>query len=233
MKLGIMQPYFFPYIGYWQLIKAVDKYVIFDDVNYINRGWVNRNRLLINGQDRMVSLKLHESSQNKLINETEILEDQDNRSKLIKTVENCYRKAPYYKTACPVIEEIISLKENNLALYLKNSIQQVCSYLSLDAELVDSSSIKKDNSLRGQDKILEICRLLGAYEYINAIGGQSLYSQKAFSTNKIKLKFLKPSVTEYRQFGNKFVPSLSIIDVMMFNSPEEIKKMLSSYELID
>jgi len=233
MKLGIMQPYFFPYIGYWQLIKAVDKYVIFDDVNYINRGWVNRNRLLINGQDRMVSLKLHESSQNKLINEIEILEDQENRAKLVKTVENCYRKAPYYKGAFPMVKEIISLKEKNLALYLKNSIQQVCSYLSLDAELVDSSSINKDNNLRGQDKILGICRLLGADEYINAIGGQSLYSHEAFSAHKIKLKFLKPSISEYRQFGNEFIPSLSIIDVMMFNSQEEIRKMLGEYELID
>ncbi|MHC1721420.1 MAG: WbqC family protein [Clostridiaceae bacterium] len=233
MRLGIMQPYFFPYIGYWQLISAVDKYVVFDDVNYINRGWVNRNRLLINGQDRMVSLKLHESSQNKLINEIEILEDQDNRANLIKTIENCYRKAPYYKAAFPVIEDIISLQEKNLALYLKNSIQQLCSYLSLDAELIDSSSIKKDNSLRGQNKILEICRLLRADEYINAIGGRDLYSHEMFSSSNIALKFLKPTIIEYRQFGNEFIPSLSIIDVMMFNSSEEIKKMLSSYELID
>lgn len=233
MRLGIMQPYFFPYIGYWQLINAVDKYVIFDDVNYINRGWINRNRILIDKKAGMINLKLQGASQNKLINEIEILDDPAESKKILKTLESCYRRAPYYNTAIQLIESIISHEEKNLAKYLINSIKQICRYASIETEILVSSSIKKDNSLKGQDKILEICRLLEADEYINAIGGRMLYSHDAFEANNISLKFLQPLISPYKQFGNEFVPGLSIIDVMMFNPPEKIKAMLGEYELVD
>ena len=231
MKLAIMQPYFFPYIGYYQLIKAVDKFVIYDDVNFIKRGWVNRNRILLNGEPKMINLQLNNASQNKYINVLEISGDENYRHKLLKTIHSCYRKAPFYHKAYPVIEDIITYSERNLAAYLEKSIRQVCSYLSINTEILLSSSINKDNSLHGQDKIIDICSIMGADTYINAIGGQELYSYEAFAANNMELCFLKPKIREYKQYKNEFVPGLSIIDIMMFNSIEDIDMMLAGFEL--
>lgn len=232
MKLGIMQPYFFPYIGYWQLLNAVDKYVIYDDVNYINRGWINRNNILMSDKSKMINLPLKHASQNSLINEIEIFEDKKKKDKLLKTIEMVYRKSTYYDVVFPMIESIINYEERNLSRYLQHSIKQINKYLSINTELILSSTINKNNILKGEDKIIEICNILQADEYYNAIGGQELYSYEKFIDNGIKLKFLKANIVKYRQFNYKFIPNLSIIDVMMFNSIEDIKKMLDEYELL-
>jgi hypothetical protein len=232
MKLGIMQPYFFPYIGYWQLINAVDKYVIYDDVNFIKGGWINRNRILMNGKDKLINLQLHNASPNKLIKEVEVLEKPICNKKLLKTLESCYKKAPYFPDAFPVVESVITQEEKNLARYLEFAIKRVCEYLSIDTVLIVSSTIRKNNELRGQDKVIEICKILGADEYINAIGGQKLYSYSDFATKGIGLKFLQTGDIKYKQFKREFVPNLSIIDVIMFNGPRQINKMLDDYVLL-
>lgn len=232
MKVGIMQPYFFPYIGYWQLLNAVDKYVIYDDVNFIKGGWINRNRILMNGEDKMINLKMKGASTNKLINEVEVADDKVYNKKLLKTIEACYCKSPYYSVVFLIIEKIINNEEKNLAKYLEFSIRQISKYLSINTEIIVSSTINKNNNLRGQDKVIEICKILEADEYYNAIGGQELYFYEDFIANIIKLKFLKTGNIEYKQNKNEFIPNLSIIDVMMFNSVEDIKKMLNQYELL-
>jgi len=231
MRLGVMQPYFFPYIGYWQLINAVDKYVIYDDVDYIKRGWINRNNVLINGEKRLISLRLNSASSNKHINEIEILDVHIYNRKILKTIENNYHKAPCFSKAYPLIESIINQSENNLAKFLEFEIRQVCDYLSIDTEIIVSSRLKKDNQLSGQDKILEICKVLGADEYLNAVGGQELYSNEDFAARGIKLNFLKMLDIHYKQFKNEFVPDLSMIDVLMFNQPQEIHHMLNEFHL--
>ena len=232
MKIGIMQPYFFPYIGYWQLLNVVDKYVIYDDVNYINRGWINRNRILLNSKDKMITLSLKEVSQNKLIKEIELLNNEKEREKLLKTISQSYKKAPFYDEVYPLIEEILNFKEINLEKFLENSIKKIIEYLEIDTTILISSEIEKDNMLKGKNKILDICKNLGASEYYNAIGGQELYSYEEFNKEGIKLKFLKSGNIEYKQFKNEFIPNLSIIDVMMFNSKEKIKEFLNNYTLI-
>lgn len=232
MKIGIMQPYFFPYIGYWQLINAVDRYIIYDDVNFIKGGWINRNRILMNGEGKLINLQLHNASPNKLINEVEVLGNPICNKKLLKTLESCYKKAPHYADVFSVIESVITQDEKNLARYLEFAIKRVCEYLSIDTELIVSSTMKKNNELRGQDKVIEIYKILGADEYINAIGGQALYSQEDFEAQGISLKFLKTREINYKQYKNEFIPNLSIIDVMMFNLKDEIKRLLDKYELI-
>lgn len=227
-----MQPYFFPYIGYWQLINAVDKYVIYDDVNFIKRGWINRNKILMNGESKLINIQMRKVSQNKLINEIEVLGNFIYKKKLLKTLEICYKKTPYYKDVFPVIESILTLNEKNLARYLEFSIRRVSEYLSIDTEFIVSSMITKNNNLRGQEKIIEICKVLGADEYINSIGGQNLYSSSDFVTKGIRLKFLQTGDIEYKQFKSEFVPNLSIVDVMMFNEPRQINKMLDDYVLL-
>ena len=230
MKLGIMQPYFLPYIGYFQLIKAVDKFVIYDDVNFIKRGWINRNKILLNGQSFLFTVSLLKASQNKLINEIYVSNDQ---SKLLKTIYLTYKKAPYFSSVFPIVEAIFGYEDKNLAQFVGNSIIQIADYLQLDTEFIYSSDIKEmDHSLKGQNKILNICTVMGATGYINAIGGMELYDKKEFEKAKVSLFFLKKKSIKYQQFKNEFVPNLSILDVLMFNSVEQTNELLLQFELL-
>lgn len=175
---------------------------------------------------------MHYASQNKLINEVEVLGNAIYKMKLLKTLESCYKKAPCYIDVFPVLEKIITQDEKNLARYLEFSIRQLCKYLSIDTEIIVSSTINKNNDLRGQDKVIEICKVFGAHEYINAIGGLTLFSQEDFEKQGISLAFLKTGEIEYEQYKNEFVPNLSIIDVIMFNSIYKISELLNDYELL-
>jgi hypothetical protein len=229
MKLGIMQPYFLPYIGYWQLLNAVDTYVIYDDVAYIKQGWVNRNRMLVNGKDFLFSLPLIDASSFKNINQIDIMAA---NPKLLKTIEQAYAKAPYFKQVFPLVISIVNHADRNLAGYVTNSIGSVADYLQIRTKILVSSDIDKDNDLKGQEKVLHICEKLGATRYYNAVGGQELYSKEEFAWKNISLMFLKTNPITYKQFKNEFVPGLSILDVMMFNSVEEIQGLLNQYELL-
>jgi hypothetical protein len=229
MKLGIMQPYMFPYIGYFQAMKAVDKYVVYDDVQFIKGGWINRNNILIGGNKALFTIQLRDASPNKLINEIEI---SDNFDKFLKTVSMAYSRAPYSQRVMELLERICSYPDKNLARFIENSFREITAYLNIDTELIRSSNLQKDNSLRAQTKVLAICKELGADTYINAIGGQSLYSKEDFAKEGIKLYFLKTRNVSYKQLGKEFVPWLSIIDIMMFNSPEAVNTMLDEYDLI-
>jgi hypothetical protein len=185
MKLAIMQPYFFPYIGYWQLISAVDAFVIYDDVNYIKQGYVNRNSLLINGVKAFFTLELSGASSFKLINEIQV---GGNRPKLIKTLEQNYKKAAYFTDVFPIVSAIIAFQEHNLGKYLGNSIIEIASFLDLKPRFIYSSDIEKNNTLKGQDKVLAICKNMNSSKYLNAIGGQKLYSKDEFMAKGIELK---------------------------------------------
>ena len=228
MKTAVMQPYFFPYIGYWQLINAVDIFVIFDDVNFIKKGFVNRNNILINGEKKYITLQLKGASQNKCINEITV---GDNVEKILKTIYMTYRKAPYFHEIYHLLEKVLQYQEKNLASFLGNSIMIISDYLSINTKFIFSSTLEKNNVLKGQDKIIDICKQLGTDCYINSIGGQALYDKKDFKKNNIILNFLKSYPAIYKQFNYEFVSSLSIIDIMMFNSRYQIKKMLNNYEL--
>ena len=227
-----MQPYFFPYIGYWQLINAVDQYVIFDDVNYISRGWINRNRILINGKPEYITMPLEHASIHKLIKESTIVDDQNIAECLLKTLNRAYANAPFYEMTIKIIEEILHNNDRNLSTYLEFSIRKICAHIGIKTNIILSSTIEKSDIAKGENKILEICDELGATNYINAIGGRDLYSVDNYKTHGIELKFLKSSGIKYKQFNDVFIPNLSIIDVMMFNSIYDIKSMLNNYELV-
>lgn len=231
-KVGVMQPYFVPYIGYWQLMNAVDEYVIYDDVNYINRGWINRNRILVNNEPQYINLLLSGASQNRLINEISLADNTVNFKKIFRTIELNYKKAPFYKEVLDLLEKILNNSQTNLALFLYDQIKWLAEYMEMDTRFILSSSIKKDNSLRGQEKILDICRCLQGTEYYNAIGGQDLYSKEKFEENGIKLFFLETDAIRYHREGNLFVGGLSILDVLMYNDKEQINHLLNQYKLI-
>ena len=228
MILTIMQPYLFPYIGYWQLINAVDTFVIYDDVNFIKKGYINRNSILNIDTTQRFTLELMRISQNKLINQIQI---GGNRKKLLKSIELAYKKAPEYEKVFPLIKTIIEYPEENLAKFIGHSLKHISEYIGIQTNFIFSSDINKDNNLKGQDKILAICQHVKASHYINAIHGQNLYDKETFMHNRIKLNFIETELIEYRQFNNKFVPYLSIIDIMMFNTKNDIIHMLRKYKL--
>lgn len=233
MKLAVMQPYFFPYIGYYQLIKAVDTFVIYDDVNYIMRGWINRNYILFKNKPHLFVLSLIRPSQNKIINEIMIQDENENsnRKRVINIVQQAYNKAPQFKKVFPIIEEIVLNKESNLNRYLRYSLKIITDYVGIDTEFINSSDIEKDNTLKGEAKILEICKRLKTDEYINLIGGRSLYRKEEFGGNNIKLSFIRTKDIQYKQFKNGFVPNLSLIDILMFCSVDEMCYLLKEYEI--
>lgn len=224
-----MQPYFFPYIAYFQLICAVDMFVIYDDVNYINKGYINRNSILMNGVAHQITLSLSGASQNKLINQIEMY---DNAGKILKTIEMVYKKAPYFNAVFPLLHKILITPEKNLSKILQNSLEIISEYMGLKTNFVLSSGIEKDNTLKGGDKLIEICHKLNMTQYINSIGGQALYDKPTFKQKNIDLFFLKTLPFSYQQFNHVFVPNLSIIDVLMFNEKEQLLRGLQQYELI-
>lgn len=229
MKIAIMQPYIFPYLGYFQLIKSVEKFVVYDDVNYIKQGWINRNRILLNDKDFLFVLNLEGASSFKLINEIEL---GNNVKKILKTIEQAYLKAPYYKEVYPLIESLLLQSERNLAKYLFNQITAISRYLNIETELLLSSTIVKDNTLKGKDKVISICEKLKGSTYINAIGGKELYDKSDFLNHGLDLLFIKSRMISYQQFNNEFIPWLSIIDVLMFNSKDKVQLLLDEYDLI-
>lgn len=232
MKLGIMQPYFFPYIGYFQLLAAVDLFVIYDNIKYTKKGWINRNRFLQNGRDAVFTLPLKSDSDFLDVVDRRIAESFDARA-LLAQLSQAYRKAPFFEPVYALISTVLANPERNLFEFLRQSIEEVCRHLKIDTRIVRSSEVQIAPSLKGQEKVLAICQKAGASEYINPIGGQELYSLEAFAARGVALRFLKPTAIEYFQFGQPFVPWLSIIDVMMFNSPEEIREFLErGYELL-
>ena len=229
MKLGIMQPYFMPYIGYFQLMKAVDKYVVYDDVNYIKGGWANRNHILINGEKEMFTVTLQKASPNKLFNEIVIGDD---FKKLMKTLQMNYSRAINFDQTMVLMERIISFPNKQLAVFIANSFREILSYLSVETEILMPSEIPKDNSLRGKDKIIQICEILGADTYYNAVGGKNLYDQEEFREHGITLNFVDSLPQVYSQLHTReFVSGLSMIDVLMNNTKDKVNSLLESYQI--
>lgn len=232
MKLAIMQPYFFPYLGYFQLINAVDTFIIYDNVQFIRRGWINRNRILINGQPFMFHFSIKKDIRDKNINEIYFSDEFSyEKAKLLKTIAYNYNKAPYFMEIYQLLTKILNINETNVATMIGNSIQVLCNYIGIKTSIIYSSPIKLDSSLKGESKIIELCKYFNCDHYINAIGGVDLYSKDKFALNNIKINFIKMNNITYPQFDYEFVPNLSIIDVLMFNSTDQIQGFLKECEL--
>lgn len=226
-----MQPYIFPYIGYFQLINAVGKFVIYDDVNFIKRGWIHRNNILVNNSANMFSVPLSKPSQNSLINEVELGDWKPWKEKFLKTTEQNYKKAPYFEAVFSLIERTFSGDETHIGKLALRSIQEVCNYLAISTEIETSSDIYENSELKGQERILDICLKEKAEHYINPTGGRELYDKNLFAENGVTLNFIEADKVIYPQFKNEFVPWLSIIDVLMFNDVQTVHKHLSKFKL--
>lgn len=232
MTVAIMQPYLFPYIGYWQLINAVDTFVIYDNIQFSKKGWFHRNNILLNGKKTLFSIPLKKDSDSlDVIDRVISTEASKEINKIIRQIENAYKKAPYFKDVFPMIKDIFQNDEKNLFKYIYNSVVKICEYLEIDTKIIISSTVEIDHSLKSQDKVIALNKALNATKYINPIGGTELYDFEEFQNENIELCFLESELPEYKQFNNEFIPYLSIIDIMMFNSKGEIKEMLKKYKL--
>lgn len=234
MKIAIMQPYFFPYLGYFQLINAVDRFVVYDNVEYTKKGWINRNRILLNGKECLFTVPLAKSSDFLTVKERYIADTFDHeRRKILGQIRSAYCKAPCFQQVYPLLEAIFNDQEKNLFDFVFHSIGKVLSFLEIPTPVVIASSVPVDHRLKGVEKVLAICRELSATTYINPIGGIGIYTKKVFEEQGIDLHFHQMIVTPYTQQADSFISHLSIIDVMMNNSREQVMKMLDRYDLLE
>ncbi|MEX0609593.1 MAG: WbqC family protein [Balneolaceae bacterium] len=232
-SIAVMQPYFFPYIGYFQLIEAVDEFVFYDDVNYIKSGWINRNKILINGQGKLITIPCSNASQNKLILEVKHNLNEREIGKLLKKIKYTYSKAPYFEAVYGLVESVLDPDTELISEIAIESILKTAEYLNVKVSFIRSSEYFDNQSLDAADRLIEISKKRNFDTYINSIGGQELYDKEYFNKHGLDLFFLEPNINTYKQFNTEFVGGLSILDVMMFESPEKIKEeFLNNYKLI-
>lgn len=226
-----MQPYFFPYIGYFQLINAVDKFVFYDDVHFITGGWINRNRVLINGSEALISLSLAHQSPKKLINQVFIHEKNE---RFLKTIKNSYSRAPYFKEVYPIVEIVLAQisESQTIARLAEISVRTISDYLGISTIMETSSNTYGSTvNLGREERLHHICLLNKAEIVIYPEGAKQIYSKKSYNKFGMQLFFIKNHFIPYKQFGNKFIGGLSIIDVLMFNGKTKTRDMINDYEL--
>ena len=236
MKLAIMQPYFLPYLGYFSLIKHTDEFILLDTVQFIRHGWIERNRILKPSdgwQYIMVSLKKH--SRETIIKDIEINNDQQWKEKILAQLQHYKKQAPYFSNVIDILNEIFSKEYATIVDLNLASLKTVCNYLGINTpiQVFSLMNIDIEPANAPDEWALNICKALGNVdEYWNPPGGQSFFNKKKYENADINLKFHSAILTDYDQKRNVFEPGLSILDVMMFNSVEEINKMLDNYELL-
>ncbi len=231
-RVAIMQPYFLPYIGYWQLMSYANIFVVYDDIEYTKKGWINRNRYLLNDRPETFTLPLKKDSDyldvyQRQLSETFALE----KGKLTRRLESAYRKAPFFREGKEFLEEVLSGTDDNLFQFIFQSIQIGHARLGMKTRLVVSSSLGVPRQLNGPDRVIATCQALGATDYINPIGGVGLYDKADFSSAGIKLPVQKVRAIPYSQFGPQFIPNLSIVDVFMFCGASRARELLLEMDL--
>lgn len=230
-----MQPYIFPYLGYFQLIAAVDKFVVYDDIDFIKQGWINRNNILLNGSKYLFTIPVQSISSNTLIHQT-LVSDKPLKwdHKLLQTFTQAYKKATYFKDIFPIIENVVTHSSGkSIGVLATESITSVLQYLSIQTDIVQSEGRYNNQHLKNADRVIDICKIENAHTYINAIGGMELYDRDHFTQHCLSLKFLQSTAESYQQYGPDFIANLSIIDVLMFNPAEKIREVfLPSYNLL-
>lgn len=229
MKLAVMQPYLFPYIGYFQLIFAADLFLIYDDIAYIKQGYINRNNIWsANGATRF-TIPVPGASSNKLISELAFSEDV---TKVLKTIEQSYSKAPYFAEVFPIIRDTLELEDRSIASVCQKSFQEIFSYLGIEKQFKKTSELKYDRSTSARDRLIALCHEFGADCYINASGGRKLYAKRDFAEKGVDLKFIDSLPLKYSQGAREFTPNLSIIDMLMNCSPQQVIAYMARYKLV-
>lgn len=230
--VAIMQPYIFPYIGYFHLIECSSIFVFYDDVHYIKKGWINRNRILMNNNPFLFTVPVAKASQNKLICETVPAFDSKWKNKFYRQLTHTYKRAPFFYDIIELISSVFEKKYSDVSDLSIESILAVYSYLGTPIDYTKSSVTSPNTRGMGKaDRLIEITKELGYEAYVNAPGGRKLYTKDYFLTKGVTLAYVNSKQIEYKQKSNKFVPSLSIIDVLMFNDKERVLEFFSAYSI--
>jgi hypothetical protein len=228
MKYAVMQPYLFPYLGYYQLVESVNSFVFYDDVNYIKRGFINRNNILLGNQSHRFTVPVLKASQNKLINELVFIENVDD---ILTKIELAYKKAPFFSDIFRIVQNVLCSQNRSVDYIASNSISSVFKYLERDKAFYLSSNLRYDRQKSAADKLIAIGNILHFKKYVNSLGGIDLYKKDYFLSQGIDLSFIHMNEYAYNQSNKNFVPNLSMIDVLMWNSPEEVNHLLGNYEI--
>lgn len=246
MNIGIMQSYFFPYIGYFQLIDSVDTFIIYEYVSFRKKSWVTRNRILDKGKDTpiYINVPVFGKSSNKLMKEINIGRDDEWKKKLLKLIHFNYKKAKHYNEIYPFLEDLISTSEDNLHDYNSKAISKICTLLNIKTNIIHENTLGENLELELQrdseiiesntksERIIRLCEKYNATTYVNPIGGVELYDKKYFQERNTGLCFVNTEEYSYQQFGDNFTPHLSIIDMLMHAGVDETKKNIKKYKLI-
>jgi hypothetical protein len=255
MKLAVMQPYFFPYLGYFQGINAVDKYILYEHFNYPIEGWMNRNRLLMKfNQPFFFNALIKDKSPFKKIHQIELLEDNQWKKKILKALFFNYKGSAYFDEIYSLIEKIVFFESKFLYDYNANGIKSISKFLEIKTQISSENNnyVQLENELynlvsdnpffkplinlnileKKVARIITICKMEKINTYINAIGGRDLYNKNIFKEYGIDLFFIETNQYSYKQFSNEFISHLSIIDVLMHNGKEGTKKLIENYNLI-
>jgi len=228
--IAMMQPYWFPYLGYFQLIATADAFVLGDDLQYIKDGWINRNRMLAAGQPWMFSLPLKKDVHGLNINQRQLSDDIDQAmGKLLKTFALNYSRAPYKAAVMPLLEKIVLHPERNLARALEFSIRELCAFLYIDTPIHRASDLGISEIQDKQDRVIKTMKTLGGERFLNPIGGLDLYEDSLFQRHGLELRFHRMSALTYAQLKAPFVANLSIVDVLMFNPVEQVRQWLPAF----
>ncbi|WP_312074561.1 WbqC family protein [Atlantibacter sp.] len=230
MNIGIMQPYLFPWIGYFQLIYQSDLFVLYDDACFIKQGYINRNSILCAGQAQRFTIPVPGASSHKRISE---LCFSDQVTKIVKTVEQNYSKAPFFRDVMPLFADVLFHQERNITTCCQRAIEAIFNYLGLERYIICSSELDYDRSENAENKVIGMCKALKANTYVNSTGGRHLYQADSFAAEGITLRFLQANNTPYSQGEQDFVPNLSIIDVLMHCEPQQVIKALKNYSYVD
>lgn len=224
-----MQPYIFPYLGYYQLAHCSDLFVLYDDVTFIKQGYINRNSILANGRPLRFTIPVPGASPNRRIGDLRFSEQ---TGKVTKTIKQAYSKAPFFDAVYPLVERVIEHASRDITALCQQGISEVFEYVGLQKEILRSSELDYDRNASAQDKIIQLCHALGSKSYVNSIGGKKLYTKASFAARGCELSFIQMKAVEYDQGKPDFVPNLSIIDVLMRCSKSEIREFLNSYALV-
>lgn len=229
---AIMQPYIFPYLGYFQLIDAVDVFVFYDDVNFIKKGWINRNKIFLNQTEHLFTVPLRKASQNKLIKDIELFSLEEWRVEFLNTLKHAYAQAPYYKIVLNLLDRIFHRPFNTISDLASQSVIEVVSYLGMDVEFQYSSThYSKVKAANAADRLIEITKLSNASTYVNAAGGRTLYDKSHFQDRGIQLLFVSSNLEESLMKFDKNRYGLSILDILMNHSKQEALNLIKQYKL--
>lgn len=237
MKVAIMQPYFFPYLGYFSLAKNVDRFILLDDVQFIRHGWIERNRILKPNEGwQYIRVPLKKHSRETIIRDVEVDNSQDWTTKILAQLQHYAKAAKHYRGTIELVRTILERsKSDDLVNINKKVLVGVLEYLGIEmkVDVFSHMQLRIMTPSAPDEWALNICLALdGVSEYWNPIGGVDFFSSEKYTNAGIKLRFQKVNVTEYDQRRGNFEPGLSVIDALMFNTKEQVRSMLDDYELV-